>query len=209
MALLLAACANSRIESQVEAFTSGDAIRPGDRVAVVPAVEPARATLEHRTWVAAAQAEFRKRGFALASSPADADVVAVVGVAIDTGRDVTRSFAVPQFGVVGYGAANTFGTVNRVGTMATVNATTTYTPQYGVTGYVPGSRTERVFRRYAILGVFRRDRGTSQPVFESRVYSEGSCGLLSAVAPTLIEALFATFPAGGTRRVASEWNGNC
>lgn len=207
--LTLAGCARS-IQSQVEAFSAGQGLRPSDRVWVLPAVEPGRETLEHRAWVERASAEFARRGVTVARSPDEATAIAVVGFAIDAGRDVTSTFAIPQWGVTGYSPATTFGTMNRVGNTTTFNATTTATPQFGVTGYMPGSRTDRVFQRRAVLVISRRaDGGQLQTLFESRVSSEGSCGALSAVTPALIEALFATYPAGGVRRVSSDWNGDC
>ncbi len=95
--------------------------------------------------------------------------------------------------------------------MATVNATTTYTPQYGVTGYTTGVRTDRVFSRGAVLLVGRPSPPGRPPnlVFESRVQSEGSCGLLGALAPVFVEALFSTFPQGGTRRVETPTPQGC
>lgn len=208
--LSLAGCTARSIQSQVEAFSADQGLRPSDRVWVLPAVEPGRETLEHRTWVQRASAEFTRRGVTVARSPEEATAVAVVGLAIDAGRDVTSTFAIPQWGVTGYSPATTFGTMNRVGNTTTFNATTTAIPQYGVTGFVPGSRTDRVFQRRAVLVISRRTDGAQlQTVFESRVTSEGSCGALSVVTPALMEALFATYPAGGVRRVSSEWDGNC
>lgn len=207
---LLAGCSASSISSQVEAFSAGAVLRPSDRVLVVPAVEAGRESIEHQGWIRMAEAEFARRGIPTTRSQSDATAIAAVGLAIDTGRDVTSTFAIPQFGVTGYSPANTFGTVNRVGNVSTFNATTTAIPQYGVTGFVPGSRTDRVFQRHAVLVIQRRvPAGAPQTIFESRAASEGSCGMLSAVAPQLVEALFATYPEGGARRVQSEFSGNC
>jgi hypothetical protein len=205
----LSGCA-LRMQSSVEAFAAGDAIRPSDRVMVLPAVEPGRETLEHRAWVDLTEAQLRRRGVAVTRSAAEATLFAGIGLGMDTGRDVTSSFAIPQWGVTGYSGASTSGTVSRVGNMATVNATTTYFPQYGVTGYQTGTRTNRVFRRVGTL-TFLRPAADAPPqtVFQSRVASEGSCGMLSALAPNLVGALFTTFPAGGTRRLTADINDDC
>jgi hypothetical protein len=209
VALGLTAC-TSRVEVSVEAFAPPPVITRGERILVLPAVTPEQQTLEHQTWVSLAEAELTRKGFTVTRSMAEATLAAGIGIRIDDGRDVVSTFSIPQWGVVGYSGANTSATVNRVGGFSTVNANTTFTPQYGVTGFQSGSRTDRVFRRAGSLTVLRVSGGRPFPtLFESRVRSEGSCGTLSAVAPNLIEALFATFPEGGTRRVSSPLAADC
>lgn len=207
---LLTACA-PRMQSSVEAFASPDGIGARDRVIVFTAVEPGRETLEHRSWVELVEAQLTRRGVMVTRSPAEATLIAGIDLRIDGGRDVSSTFTIPQWGVTGYSGSNTIGTVNRFGNMATLNAATTYTPQYGITGYQTGSRTDRVFRRMATLIVLRPSSPGSrpQPVFESRAVSEGECGILSPLAPHLVDALFTTFPAGGTRRVTVPIEGRC
>lgn len=200
----------SRMNSSVEAFAANDAIRPTDRVIVLPAVEPGRETLEHGIWVRLAEEHLSRRGIAVTRSPEEATLFAAVGLGMDSGRDVTSTFAVPQWGVTGYSGANTVGTVNRFGNTASINTTTTYNPQYGVTGYQTGARTDRVFRRARTLVIARTSNGNApQPIFQSRVISEGGCGVLSVLTPNLVDALFATFPSGGTRRVTTDLPSGC
>jgi len=47
------------------------------------------------------------------------------------------------------------------------------------------------------------------PVFEARAVSEGSCGMLSAVAPSLITARFEKFPTGGSGVVKTKMQASC
>jgi hypothetical protein len=83
-------------------------------------------------------------------------------------------------------------------------------PQHGITGYTTGVTSERVFTRRAILLVFRPAPGPNPvPVFEARAVSEGSCGMLSAVAPSFVAALFEKFPSGGSGVVEKEMKGRC
>jgi hypothetical protein len=207
--LLLAGC--STVSSQVQSFASADRIGPQDRVFVVSSVPAEQQTLEHQNWISLTRQELQKRGIPTTSNQNEATAIAVVGMAIDQGRNVTRTFAIPQYGVTGYSGSQTFGTVNRVGPMATVNATTTYTPQYGVTGYRTGVQTDRLFGRIAILMIGRPTPAGRPPnlLFESRVQSEGECASLGALAPVLVEALFATFPQGGARRVEAPTPTGC
>jgi hypothetical protein len=184
--------------------------RVGETVYVILAATAARATLEDQAWVRLAESEFAARGFRIVSSPANAALVAVVGLAIDAGRKVARPFMIPQWGVTGYSGAQTFGTFSRFGDVGTYSGTTTLMPQYGVTGYATGVATQRVFTRRGILLVFRPPPTPNPvPVFEARAVSEGSCGMLSTVAPSFVAALFEKFPAGGSGLVEKDMKAAC
>ncbi|WP_297855290.1 hypothetical protein [Elioraea sp.] len=47
------------------------------------------------------------------------------------------------------------------------------------------------------------------PVFEARAVSEGSCGMLSTVAPSFVAAPFEKFPAGGSGLVEKDMKAAC
>lgn len=207
--LLLASC-GTRVDVQVQSFSAADAPRAGERVFVLPAQAAPGAELEAQSWVAIARQEFAARGLLLVDRAEEADLLASVGLTIDGGRTEQRPYAIPQFGITGYSGSTTTGTVASYGGMATYNAATTLTPTYGVTGYVTGIESERVFRRRAALTVTRRSPdGRPAPVFQSRGDSEGSCGTLAAVSPDLIKALFARFPQGGVQRVTTRMQTRC
>ena len=208
-ALALSACGTT-IQAQVQSFTAGEQIAPGEAVFVLPGVPPQQQTLETQSWVALAQQEFRKRGYVIAANPAQATLRAAISLRIDDGRDVTSSYEIPEFGVTGYSGAQTFGTVNTFGNTATYSANTTLTPQYGVTGYSTGLRTDRVFGRAGTLMMGRvGPDGTVRVVFDSRILSNGSCGNLAVIAPELVQALFSKFPTGGAGAVELPMAGQC
>ncbi|MFN8995792.1 MAG: hypothetical protein ACK5X3_19305 [Pseudomonadota bacterium] len=70
--------------------------------------------------------------------------------------------------------------------------------------------TERTFVRRGSLVISRRSSaGRAQRIFESQAISEGGCPLLAELAPFLIEALFLTFPDGGSRTVSKSYFGRC
>lgn len=207
---LLMGCNPPRITTNVQAFSTPDRLNTSDRVFVAPLRAEDSQSLEAQTYVRLANEEFTKRGFTVVENLADATAIALLGIVIDGGRNESRTYAIPQFGVTGYSGSNTTGTVSRFGNMSTVQATTSYTPQYGVTGYSTGVMTSRVFNRVAMLIISRPvNRGEVRRIFESRGTSEGSCGNLSAIAPTIIQSLFATFPDGGPRNVTVPWSGEC
>jgi hypothetical protein len=207
--LALAGC-HGMVKSSVQAFAGADAPRTGERVVVVPTAQPDQETLEHRAWVTITEQELTKRGFVVVKPGQQADLVAVVGLALAGSRNVTRSYAIPQYGVTGYSGSNTLGTISRTGNFATYQGTTTYTPQYGVTGYSTGLTSQREHSRVGILAFYRpRSPTPQQAVFEARAVSDGSCALLGAVAPPMIEALFDRFPQGGTGSVTRPLQSGC
>ncbi len=85
--------------------------------------------------------------------------------------------------------------------------TTTYTPEYGVTGFVPISVTQysRVLR---VEIVNRAASPTEKPqrVYQADVISVGTSGTLARVMPAMIEGLFEAFPGqtGQTREESGD-----
>jgi hypothetical protein len=199
IAILVSACGR-QVQTQVQAFGASPVPRAGERVFVAPPVVDGQATLEMREYVRLAQDQFRQRGYTVVGSPAEAELLAIIGLEIDAGRDVQRAYSIPQFGVTGYSGAQTFGTVTGFGGVGTYTGTTFFTPQYGITGYITGMETTRVFSRSGRMVVARSVSAGQPPiVYDVRVDSQGSCGMLAAIAPAIVEAMFATFPNGGTR----------
>jgi hypothetical protein len=204
----LAACTDATqtrsIHSSVEAFASDDRLGPNDRVFVMTAAAPGTETLEQRSWIALVGRQFEQRGIAVTRNLQDATAIATVGFRIDSGRDVAVTFQEPQWGVVGYTTTRVTTVPQRVGPGSALTGTTTTTPQFGVTGYRTQQRTEQRFRRQGVFAIARPvpEGARPVPIFEARLSSEGWCGLLSALAPYMAEALFATYPAGGARRVS-------
>lgn len=212
LALAILSGCGSRVETSVQSFAGNAPPQLGETIMVIPTLEQGRVSLEAQTWASLAESEFRKRGFVvlLADGPTHPKLVAVIGMAIDAGRDVARPYTIPNFGVTGYSGGITTGTVNRFGNTANYTANTTLIPQYGITGYTSGVSVDRVHRRVAMIRVFRVDQGANAaPVFEVSGASEGSCGMLASVAPAIIEGMLQDFPKPGARRVQVQSQGGC
>jgi hypothetical protein len=112
--------------------------------------------------------------------------------------------------VVGYSGARTTGFLNTFGSSATYSGTTTYTPLYGVTGYVSVVTVDRVHSRVAMMRVFRVAHGpNAAPVFEVTGTSQGYCGMLASVAPAIIQGMLEDFPKPGTRRTVGNLQDQC
>ncbi len=212
-ALALLACLSAcapQLQTRLESFSAPPPPAATSSFFVLAGSREQAASLESQQWVSLTAAQLAKRRFQLAPSLESADYVAVVGLGMDRGQTVNEPISIPQWGVTGYSGAQSFGTVSRFGNVASYSGTTTLTPTYGVTGYTTSVVSRQVFTREGVLSVFRRSAGPSAaPVFQARGISEGSCGLLSVVAPALIETLFAKFPQGGSGTVQMPFQGSC
>jgi hypothetical protein len=202
LASLLAACA--LVESSVTTFHTLPAKAEGETLAIYPGSAELRSSLEHRAYLAKLAQHFQAAGYQVVDfdGPQQPDYVAIFAYGIDSGSLVTKSFAVPQWGVTGYSGATTTGTMNTYGNTGTYTANTTLTPQYGITGYQTGTTTERVYQRAILLSIY--DTAMIDPddshsfdkakVYEGRLASEGACGSMAALMDPLLNSLFKDFP---------------
>lgn len=132
------------------------------------------------------------------------DYVVVLVYDIDGGKTVSGS--VPVYGQTGGGTSYTTGSVhtNRGG-YANYSGTTYTVPSYGQVGTT--SYTETVYNRSLVLHIYdlkESKKNALVTVYEGRVSSSGSSGEISEVLPTMIEALFKSFPgiSGKTERLS-------
>ena len=170
-------------------FKAGDVHRS---LALIP-YEPAQSqSLEWQSFAAQIAQRLSGAGYTIIADPGAAELFAFFGYAIDEGKAVTSTFAIPQWGVTGYSGSTTTGTVSTTGTFSTLSATTTYQPQYGVTGYVPGSRTDILYTRSMSVDIV--DKTTQERKWQMRLSSTGRCGAIGVVMPAFIEAAFTKFP---------------
>lgn len=79
------------------------------------------------------------------------DVLILIGYGTGDPKTYTRSYSVPVWGQTGYSSSTTTGTINTYGSSSSYTGTTTYTPEYGITGYVPKTYTETYYLRYLSL----------------------------------------------------------
>jgi hypothetical protein len=161
-------------------------------------------SLEFRSYEERVAAHLERVGFPAAQLGLAEYVVTIV-YAIDGGRELVSSY--PVTGQTGISSSNTTGTVQRYGSAVAYSGTTTYSPSYGVIGTGVSSRTE--YTRKVRIEIFRTDlvaREHVEKVYEAEGYSTGSTGQLSAIVPSMIEAIFLDFPAqnGSVRHVDLE-----
>lgn len=204
LGLALVGGCGTMVQSNVSVFHELPAAAPAGEVKVFlsPARDAMANSLEYQSYARAIGEEFAKRGYAVVDKVGESNMLALIDYGIDDGRDVVSSRAVPQYGVTGYNSF-TSGTVTNYGGMSSINATTTRTPTYGLTGYRQVVDTDTVYKRFLNLDIFKPGVDGQQPkrVYEGRLRSEGSCGTLVSVMPVFIQAIFTEFPGqSGTAR---------
>lgn len=152
-----------------------------------------------------------KAGFTPVADASQAKYVAVLEYGIDDGSQITYTSVIPQWGVTGYSAANTYGTVTGYGNYATFNSTTNLTPDYGVTGTSTVTNTATVYKRYVFFTIFEKhnDNAQSPQVYKALIKSTGWCGNLTSVAGRILEAGFKNFPHEFSGAVSVDWDGKC
>ena len=119
----------------------------------------------------------------------------------------TITGAAPIYGQTGGGTTTQSGTIRTYGsgypTTSTYSGMSTTPPAYGITGYMPYSRTE-TDRFFAIRMVDIKQSTTENfvPVYEGSVSSSGTAKTFEQVGACLIEALFRDFRGTGSGRAA-------
>jgi hypothetical protein len=134
-----------------------------------------------------------ERGYKITNNQKKATLAIIVDYGISAPKQNEFSYNAPVFGQTGYSSSNTTGTMSGSGNTATINSSTQYMPQYGITGYktVQGSYT--TYTRYLKLVAydFKRFLATKKEkqVWYSVGVSTGSSEDLRLVIPYIIVAL--------------------
>lgn len=190
VALMLGACGTD-IYSSVSGY-SAKAPPPGTAYILYPAkdgVDPN--DFEFAEYAAHVQRALSTKGWRRVLPGEGAAMGILVDYGIGEPRQEVRTGVMPTFGQTGVAAATTSGTVSTYGNTASVSATTTYTPRYGVTGYVPVTQTATTYDRYLALYAYDLSVGKDQKpveIWRTAVASNGTTGDLRAVVPFLAMA---------------------
>lgn len=189
----LAGCATAPlpVETSVSVFHAMPT-PVGLRYAMIPYKEQ-EGGLEYKAYSKMVSTELIKAGM-VETSPSEATVAVFIRYGIDNGREVVSSY--PIIGQTGIASSSTYGSINRFGNTATVNATTYNTPTYGVVG--SGSRSDTVYRRYLDLEIVEMSSlmagSKINKFYEGKARSEGVLNQLPTIMPPMIESIFKEFP---------------
>ena len=144
---------------------------------------------EYATYIKRAMNE---RGYVLDSSFENADVAVFLSYGIGDPKDYQSTFAMPTYGQTGVSSSTTYGTVNTYGNYGSYSGTTTYTPSYGVTGYIPITTNRTSYFRFLKLDavdieIYKKTKETKK-LWTTTVTSRGSSSDLRRVFPILVAA---------------------
>ncbi|RAN38693.1 DUF4136 domain-containing protein [Hyphomonas sp. GM-8P] len=203
ISLALIGCASSAGQTfnVVTNSLSSPEVTAGQRYMVWP-MDPAVqiSDLQFDEYAKYAERALESRGFTKAQESETPDIIVLLGYGIGAPETKSVSYSVPVFGQTGVKSATTtgtsnataFGTGNYVNAFGNYSQTTTYTPQYGVTGYQTGTRNYTVFTRYIRLAGFfvepNVDASEWRPAFQTDISSTGSSGDLRYVFPIMMAA---------------------
>ena len=198
--VMLSGCAVAPVvHVQVSNFSNLTIPLSNQTISVVGFPEEINSSLEFQSYRQKFERKLIEAGFSLAS-PDNADFVAFISYGIDTGSEKTELISTPVYGQTGGGTTYTSGTVSLYGGGYGSYSGTSYTmPTFGVVGSSTSSVNYTVYKRQIamdIVDVSTLDSDEPDKVFEGRLVSSGSCGIMNEVIDELIEAMFSKFPTG-------------
>ncbi len=133
-----------------------------------------------------------RKGYARTASPDDADLVIFLYYGIGNPQEHQYTFFVPTYGQTGVSSSTTSGTLYSYGNWGTYRGTTTYTPQYGITGYQQRTGNYVTYFRYvSISSVDLKEFKKTNKVVElwrMEISSTGTSNDLRRVFPVMLAA---------------------
>jgi hypothetical protein len=192
-AIALGGCAAVPPQLRSVTTTFGDpAFHNGGTLAVIAADASQNSSLEFTHFKSLISDRLAASGYAVTSDIASAQQIAIVSYGIDNGR--TELVAVPVYGQTNwpfYGS----GTFFYGGRHGAIGTTFYSMPQYGIVGSATESFTtySRALAVDIVDGPSFRANATKK-LLELRTRSEGGCGSMAVILPSLVQAAFAVFP---------------
>lgn len=134
----------------------------------------------------------QNNGFIQARNGEKAEIAIFLSYGIGDPQTHNYSYSIPTWGQTGVSSSRTYGSVYSYGGGATYFGYTTYTPQYGITGYQTVTGSSITYFRFMLLDAYDLDifNKTNQvvQVWKTNVTSTGSSGDLREVFPILVAA---------------------
>jgi len=189
--VLLQGCAGSRLHSSVESYSELPEILTGGTIHVIPMSPVDGSSLQWRTFRKKFEAGFVSKGFVI-SDIESATYVAAVAYGIDGGVTEENLVSTPVYGQVGGG-----NTVTHKDDGGWVVGSSTVAPAYGVVDTTVSFVKTTSFNRYIKIDITEKPKisgGLRAKVYEGKLKSNGSCGMLIEVIDEMIESFFLKFP---------------
>lgn len=204
--LALGACAPAvpTVRSEIQVYHRLSPVEYGRTLAVIPADPARRGSLEFQTF-ADRLAAYLSTYFRIVPADADPELVALFDYRVDDGRQVARTYSVPQYGITGYEIRHRHDDDDDDDDDRR-HRRDRLVPIYGVVGHREEVAFSTVYGRELDLQILDALASTKeQPwtLYEARLRSSGGCGELAPVMNEMIGSLFTDFPgtSGVPRRV--------
>lgn len=191
--IALGGCAAIKPQLRSVTTTFGDpAFKPGGTVAVIAADAAQNNSLQFAHFRSLIGDQLAAYGYAVVGDIASAQQIAIASYGMDNGR--AQLVAVPVYGQTNwpfYGS----GTFMYGGRHGGIGASLYSMPQYGVVG--TATETYITYSRGLALDIvdgpsFRAN--APKKLLEVRTRSEGGCGNIAVILPSLVHATFTAFP---------------
>ena len=197
------------ITSNVSVFHNITAKNKGGKVVVLPFKKEFEIILEFQSYKKIIEDNLQKNGFNIVQEKDASDFIAFVSYGIGGGKD--KPIFSPVFGSTG-GWRGTFSGSSYNWGAAGTNWGTYSMPTFGVVG----SRTGNIIIYTTQLALDLVETSTLESkkinkLYEGRVKSTGSCSMIPAVMPEMLESLFKDFPkqSGSTHTISLLWDRTC
>jgi hypothetical protein len=189
----LASCVGLEYQAHVDSFAHPD-LKTNLRYILLPGekdMDPSDLQfLEFASYVEKVLAE---KGYNKAQSADKADIAIFLSYGIGDPQTHQASYAMPTYGQTGVSSATTYGTISSFGGTGSYSGATTYTPTYGVTGYVPMVQSYTTYRRFLLIAGYEllasAKYSKSVQLWKTEVLSSGSSNDLRKVFPYMVAAM--------------------
>ena len=187
--LLICTGCGSQFQVNVDSISSGELL--SDSKCVILPVDPNAVSnqLQYKEYSEYIKRALEKRGYTLTGNMDEAEVVVFLKYGISEPHESLHS--IPVWGQTGVSSSHTMGTISSFGSgMASYHGSTTYTPEYGITGYRTVTRI--TYTRFIILDAYDLEeyRKTNEEVqlWRTTTISTGSLGDLRRLFPVMVAA---------------------
>ena len=197
------------ITSNVSVFHTITEKNKGSKVVVLPFKKELESSLEFQNYKKIIEHNLQKNGFNIVQEKDTSDFIAFVSYGTGGGKD--KFISSPVFGSTSRWRGTFSGSSYNWGTAGT-NWGTYSMPTFGVVGSRTGSII--IYTKQLALDLVETSTLESKKVnkiYEGRVKSTGSCSMIPAVMPEMLESLFKDFPkqSGSTHTIGLPWDGTC
>jgi hypothetical protein len=192
--LLLASCVRNAVQfsASVDGLTSPSADIKKKYILAPGLKDVNSGDLQYKEFAEYVDRVLSELGFTKAENVDDADSIIYLSYGISDPQKNRFSYVLPVWGQTGFSGSLTSGKYSFFGNTVSYSGTTTYTPQYGIAGYMPVTESYNTYQRYMMLDAydldaFRKDKQLNQ-IWKTVISSEGVMNDLRMVVPVLIGA---------------------